>query len=361
MARPQKRGLDYFPVDVDFFDDPRTIAIAQKFGSEGISMLMCLMCNIYKNGYYVEWNDFFRLKMVRDLGNVPEERINQILVQLIEWGIFDKAVFEEHQVLTSEEIQLRYKELRQRAKRVVTLDRFVLVQQESDESGVVDESPKGKKVSKKGRKLHKIIVQPVLVPQTDDEESASGGTAATAGGTGEGDKGFKPPTGEALTEVMKLPMFKAFNPTKKDVDDFLNYYTARDWILGTTGQKAADIKALFYTWLSRKDRSDGGAGKSHELPPGGGDEMARKQLDTHWNAFLEVIKTKVTKEQYETWFMNIRPVSFDMGVLDLYVDSPAVVDVIETKFAPVVKAALDKTFGAKTRLYYNNPLLRETS
>ena len=32
MARPRKTGLDYFPFDVDFFEDEKIVAIAGEFG-----------------------------------------------------------------------------------------------------------------------------------------------------------------------------------------------------------------------------------------------------------------------------------------------------------------------------------------
>lgn len=35
MARPNKMGLDYFPFDVDFFNDEKIVAISGEFGIKG--------------------------------------------------------------------------------------------------------------------------------------------------------------------------------------------------------------------------------------------------------------------------------------------------------------------------------------
>lgn len=52
MARPEKNGIDYFPLDTDFFDDKAIRILVAKFGSDGIALLIYLYCDIYKNGYF---------------------------------------------------------------------------------------------------------------------------------------------------------------------------------------------------------------------------------------------------------------------------------------------------------------------
>ena len=40
MARPQKDGLDYFPVDVDFYEDEKVELISAKYGSKGEVLIL---------------------------------------------------------------------------------------------------------------------------------------------------------------------------------------------------------------------------------------------------------------------------------------------------------------------------------
>lgn len=57
MARPNKMGLDYFPFDVDFFNDEKIVAISGEFGIKGEIVVIKLLCAIYRNGYFILWND----------------------------------------------------------------------------------------------------------------------------------------------------------------------------------------------------------------------------------------------------------------------------------------------------------------
>lgn len=126
MARPKKQGLEYFPMSVDFLEEPAIIAVAQRYGTGGVSAVLSLMCMIYKNGYYIEWNEFLRMKMCRDLGDISEKTLNEIVAQLLNWEFFDKNVFESDKVLTSLLFQSQFKEVCVRAKRAAIMDLYVI-------------------------------------------------------------------------------------------------------------------------------------------------------------------------------------------------------------------------------------------
>ena len=57
MARISKPGLDYFPLDVNFFQDRKVRRISNRHHAAGIAALTSLLCLIYKEkGFYVAWN-----------------------------------------------------------------------------------------------------------------------------------------------------------------------------------------------------------------------------------------------------------------------------------------------------------------
>lgn len=116
MARPNKIGLDYFPLDVDIFDDEKMVAISGEFGIKGEITVIKLLCAIYKNGYFVMWNDLFKFKLARTLPGMSPELIESIVNRLVLWGFFDKALFDSVEVLTSRGIQKRYFEASRRRK-----------------------------------------------------------------------------------------------------------------------------------------------------------------------------------------------------------------------------------------------------
>lgn len=108
MARPQKKGLDYFPFDVDFFFDEKIVAIAGEFGIKGEIVAVKLLCAVYRNGYFIEWSEMLQMMLLRNLPGISAELLNQIVKRLVLWGFFDKTLFDSANILTSRGIQNRF-------------------------------------------------------------------------------------------------------------------------------------------------------------------------------------------------------------------------------------------------------------
>ena len=89
MGRPRKTGLDYFPLDVDFFDDEKITAISGEFGIKGEITVIRLLCAIYRNGYYIKWGDLLKFKLAKSCPGLSAELIESIVNRLIRWGFFD--------------------------------------------------------------------------------------------------------------------------------------------------------------------------------------------------------------------------------------------------------------------------------
>lgn len=117
MARPIKTGLDYFPFDVDFFNDEKIVPIAGEFGLKGELATIKLLCAVYRNGYYVEWTEMLKFKLLKELPGVSVGLLEQIVGRLVKWGFFDSKLFENSSVLTSRGIQLRYQAIRDKMHR----------------------------------------------------------------------------------------------------------------------------------------------------------------------------------------------------------------------------------------------------
>lgn len=118
MARPIKTGLDYFPLNIDFFDDEKIVCLESEFGIKGSMIAIRLLCAIYRNGYFVEWTELLRAKLIRQLPGVSGELFDQVLNRLVRWGFFCASLFDSDKVLTSAAIQHRYFEaIRKRTPR----------------------------------------------------------------------------------------------------------------------------------------------------------------------------------------------------------------------------------------------------
>lgn len=109
MARPKKQGIDYFPFDVNFFSDVKIRKIARACGSQSTSILICLLCNIYKdNGYYILWDEDLPF-VIADTVGVSEGAVKEVIFKAIQVGFFSKDIYEKYKVLTSYGIQSRFK------------------------------------------------------------------------------------------------------------------------------------------------------------------------------------------------------------------------------------------------------------
>ena len=109
MARPKKQGIDYFSFDVDFFSDVKIRKIARACGSQSTSILICLLCNIYKDkGYYILWDEDLPFVIADSVG-VSEGAVKEVILKAIQVGFFNKDIYEKYKVLTSHGIQSRFK------------------------------------------------------------------------------------------------------------------------------------------------------------------------------------------------------------------------------------------------------------
>ena len=93
MARPIKHGLDYFPLDVDFFSDEKMYAISGEFGIKGEITTIKLLCAVYRNGYYIEWTEMMKFKLLKELPGVSADLLEQVIKRLVKCGFFDKIMF----------------------------------------------------------------------------------------------------------------------------------------------------------------------------------------------------------------------------------------------------------------------------
>lgn len=105
MARPLKQGLDYFPMDTKL--DLKLQLLKAKYKLEGIGFIDMLFRVIYEEGYFIKIDADNQLMLANDFG-ISEERFSELLNFCIEKDFFDKQIYKENQVLTSNGIQKRY-------------------------------------------------------------------------------------------------------------------------------------------------------------------------------------------------------------------------------------------------------------
>ena len=116
MSRMMKTGLDYFPMDVNFFQNAKIECVAQTYGHAGVVAVVRLMTYIYSRGYFMEWNELACRKLMINVEGLTQEQAEGLVEFLVEWKFFDREMFEAHGVLTSKGIQERYFEATRKRK-----------------------------------------------------------------------------------------------------------------------------------------------------------------------------------------------------------------------------------------------------
>ena len=104
MARPKKSGLSYFPLDTDFFDNDSRIKILKaRYRADGIMIYVYLLCEIYKNGYYIQVDDDLEYIIASELG-VSVDKVKQVLNFLLKKSLFDSKLFSSDKVFLSKNL-----------------------------------------------------------------------------------------------------------------------------------------------------------------------------------------------------------------------------------------------------------------
>lgn len=139
MARPIKSGLDYFPLDVNFFDDDKVSLITAEFGVIGEAVILRLLSKIYKNGYYYTWGVDERLLFCRWAGGIfRPEQVDEIVRGCLRRSVFDKQVFEMFKILTSVGIQKRYLQAVGERNQIDIISDFWLVDMPENKKQIVN-------------------------------------------------------------------------------------------------------------------------------------------------------------------------------------------------------------------------------
>ena len=127
MARTFKKGLDYFPLDIDIFNDLKIRKLIKYQGGKAITVYALLLCNIYKSGYYMKWDKELPF-ICSELTGFEEAYISEVIKTCLTLGLFSKELFDAEKVLTSKGIQERYSRICVQCRRVCYIGDYNLIE-----------------------------------------------------------------------------------------------------------------------------------------------------------------------------------------------------------------------------------------
>ncbi len=139
MARPIKKGLSYFPLDVGVFKDKRITKIERKFGVYGSSIFLRILTMVYEHGYYLEMTEedlITELIYQIGVGKISYQRVRNVILMCCELGILDESLFRQG-VITSDGIQKQFIRVAKRRKEVDISKYWLLDSATMEELGVL--------------------------------------------------------------------------------------------------------------------------------------------------------------------------------------------------------------------------------
>jgi len=130
MARKGKSGLDYFPMDIDFFSDEKIEFVSAKFGTVSELIPIKLLMRIYRKGYFIEWDEDVCILFSKKFGDdITFNLLNDVVLELIKRGFFSAEMFDKFGILTSSGIQKRFLEATKRRKEIKVFEEHLLLKE----------------------------------------------------------------------------------------------------------------------------------------------------------------------------------------------------------------------------------------
>lgn len=133
---PNKPGLTYFPKMLDFYEDDKIFDLLDRYGPLGVTVYDCILCIVYKHGYYAEIPlDKLSKMIVKMIGNKwvkSQKAVVQVVHFCSEIGLLDDDLMTKN-IITSVGIQRRYYEIAvKRMKRQLYSDKYWLLDKEEN-------------------------------------------------------------------------------------------------------------------------------------------------------------------------------------------------------------------------------------
>ena len=126
MSRSINKGLDYTSLDVTFFQDRKIRRLQRKVDEYAPLVYIALLCTIFKEGYYIQWDDDVAMDLA-DASHLNEEYVSRVIDACLETELLSREMFEQHRILTSVGIQRQYKISCEKMKRKSTVDEYSLL------------------------------------------------------------------------------------------------------------------------------------------------------------------------------------------------------------------------------------------
>ena len=178
-----KNGIEYFPLNTNFFDDDKIALVEVDHGFLGSYVLLRIISKIYDSeGYYCHWGEDERKLFAKRIGGneFDLEKLDKIVESSLSREFFDRGMYEKYQILTSRGIQKRFFEAIAR-RQVQVYSEYVLIPEARAKYTNVkfisliedDEQPQIENNDKSGTKPSEVSAKPKSNKASSDYPGAT--------------------------------------------------------------------------------------------------------------------------------------------------------------------------------------------
>lgn len=243
MGRNKKNGLDYFPFDIDLFQDIRIRKLIKYQSGKAVTVYTLLLCIIYKDGYYMRWDKELPFIISEQTG-FEEAYILEVINSCLKLGLFHNELYVSDGILTSKGIQERYKKICDLCRRNSEISEFSLISSEEKPINSAKSTQSKSKVKKKKE----------LLSSESNKKNEPKGSPLTPSHPGFNPDLVEKPLDEckkileaniAWIETVCMQQYISTSQFKDYLDEFFKDMACRD--VGMKSPK--DARSHFASWL----------------------------------------------------------------------------------------------------------------
>lgn len=131
--RPRQKGLTYLPLDVAIFQDRKIRRLQRACGPVAPLVYIAVLTMIFKEGYYISWDEDLCLDLA-DLLHISEEEARGCIDGCFEVGLLSRSMMDSNHILTSRGIQRQFDKVCRQARRQGGVDEYSLLPVQSEET-----------------------------------------------------------------------------------------------------------------------------------------------------------------------------------------------------------------------------------
>lgn len=119
MARPIRKGLDYFPLDINILENMQIRKLKSRYKAFDLLIYLTILYDVYKNeGYFLRLSDDYMYDL-SDRADEPEERVVEVIGFCLRNKLFNRQKFDVYKVLTPTNIQAQNIHAQKRCKNTI--------------------------------------------------------------------------------------------------------------------------------------------------------------------------------------------------------------------------------------------------